>query len=119
MAEFIPVRNQPNILSDYVRPMHKAGIAVVAGTEHNTLDLLPIEPSCAGGAAVPEEIKEIFLEGAYVVAAHQFLTLHGQQGYVDQQGHPNRVWPTDERRIADFSRLGAAVVRKYYDSGNH
>ena len=44
MAEFIPIRNTPEVLQKYVMAMRAAGIPVLAGTEHNTLDLLrPIE----------------------------------------------------------------------------
>ena len=113
MAELIPVRNQPSILSHYVTAMRAAGIAVIAGTEHNTLELLPIEPSCAGKAAVPEEIEKIFVEGAYIVAAHQFLMAHGEQGYVDQRGNLNPQYKPSERRISAFAKLGAAVIQKY------
>lgn len=116
MAEFIPARNQPGVLSEYVRAMREAGIAVVAGTEHNTLELLPIEPSCVGEVAVPGEIKEIFVEGAYIVAAHQFLCARGEQGYVDQQGNLNLEYETAEQRMSAFAKLGGAVVQKYFDS---
>ena len=38
-VELIPVRNQPEVLERYVRAMRTAGLAVTAGTEHNTLDM--------------------------------------------------------------------------------
>lgn len=119
MAELIPVRNRPDILGHYVRQMRDAGIAVVAGTEHNTLELLPIEPACAGGVTVPEKIREIFLEGAYVIAAHQFLSLHGEQGFVDQSGNLNKAHQTAEQRISAFAKLGAAVVQCYYEKDKY
>jgi hypothetical protein len=62
--------------------------------------VLAIEPKCVGEQEVPEEIKEIFWEGACVVAAHQFLSVHGQRGYVGQED------------IRKFARLGAAVIEK-------
>ena len=37
-AEFIPIRNTPEVLTQYVRAMRAAGLVVTAGTEHNTLD---------------------------------------------------------------------------------
>ena len=77
-AEFIPIRNKPEVLTAYVKAMRAAGLVITGGTEHNTLDLIPIEPTCVKSIPVPEEIKEIFWEGACVVAAHQFLTLNGQ-----------------------------------------
>jgi hypothetical protein len=115
-AEFIPIRNQPEVLSQYVRAMRAAGLVVTAGTEHNTLDLLPIEPACLKGAPVPAEVKEIFWEGACVVAAHQFLSLHGECGFVDAQGKPNPNYPDATTRIAAFRSLGEAVIQQYLNS---
>jgi hypothetical protein len=112
-AEFIPVRNRPEVLERYVRAMRAAGLVITGGTEHNTLDLIPLEPACIGGAAVPDEIEEIFWEGACVVAAHQFLRLHGRCGYVDDAGELNPAFGNGERRIDYFRRLGAAVVTRY------
>jgi hypothetical protein len=113
-AEFIPIRNKPEVLSRYVKAMRAAGFAILGGTEHNTLDLLPIEPTCLKGAPVPEDVKDIFWEGACVTAAHQFLTLHGECGFVDTQGKPNPAYKSDEERIAAFRRLGAAVMETYF-----
>jgi hypothetical protein len=113
-AEFIPIRNTPAVLSHYVKAMRAAGLVITAGTEHNTLDLLPIEPACLKNEPVPEDVKEIFWEGACVVAAHQFLTLHGQCGYVDGNGNPNPAYKTQEERIAAFRKLGAAVIEQYF-----
>jgi hypothetical protein len=115
-AEFIPIRNKPGVLTQYVRTMRAAGLVVTAGTEHNTLDLLPIEPACLKGAPVPEEVKDIFWEGACVVAAHQFLTLHGECGFVDGQGKPNPNYPDATKRIAAFKSLGEAVIQRYLNS---
>lgn len=103
-AEFIPVRNSPAVLSRYVKAFRAAGMIVTAGTEHNTLDLIPIEPTCLGGAPIPGDIKSIFWEGACVVAAHQFLNLNGQTGFVAGCG---------QDRIAMLKRIGAAVIGKY------
>ena len=35
-AEFIPSRNQPEVLEHFVTTLRHAGIIVTAGTEHNT-----------------------------------------------------------------------------------
>ena len=115
-AEFIPIRNTPEVLSRYVKAMRAAGLVITAGTEHNTLDLLPIEPACLKGVPVPEDVKEIFWEGACVVAAHQFLTLHGECGFVDAQGQPNPKYPDAATRIAAFKALGEAVIQRYLKS---
>jgi len=113
-VELIPIRNQPDVLSHYAKAIRSAGFIVVGGTEHNTLDLLPIEPTCIDGAAVPEDIKEIFVEGAYVVAAHQFLTLNGECGFVDSVGKPNPAYETAASRIEAFANMGADIIRRYY-----
>lgn len=113
VAEFIPIRNKVDVLCQYVSAMREAGIVVTAGTEHNTLDLLAIEPKCVGGETIPEEIMAIFREGACVVAAHQFLSLHGREGYVDGFGNLNSVCLSDNLHIAAFSSLGAAVIEEY------
>ncbi|NQU76650.1 MAG: hypothetical protein HQ546_10095 [Planctomycetes bacterium] len=114
-VEFIPIRNRPEVLGRYVRAMRRAGLVVTAGTEHNTLDLLPIEPTCLGGEPIDEDIRDIFWEGACVVAGHQFLTLHGKCGFVDTDGNVNNAYARDEQRIAAFAALGAAVIQRYYD----
>ncbi len=56
-AELIPNRNAVPVLGAYVRALRQAGIAVLAGTEHNTLDMVPMEPHCAGGEPVPEDLR--------------------------------------------------------------
>lgn len=113
MAEFIPTRNSPAVLGDYVRALRTAGIAVVGGTEHNTATALPIEPRCAGGEPVPGDIADIFREGMFVAAAHQFLTAHGRPGFVDAAGNPAADFDAAEQRIRRFAAVGAAVVRAY------
>jgi hypothetical protein len=115
-AEFIPVRNSPETLTHYVRAMRAAGMVVTAGTEHNTRDMLPIEPTCVQGQPIPEEIQEIFWEGACVVAAHQYLVAQGEPGFVDARGIPNAAYVSDEARIAAFRSLGAAVVQRYQET---
>ncbi|MDR3709084.1 MAG: hypothetical protein P4L33_12355 [Capsulimonadaceae bacterium] len=112
-VEFIPIRNSPEMLSSYAKALREAGLIVTAGTEHNTRDLLPIEPACAGGEPIPADVKEILREGVYVVAAHQYRVMQGLPGFVDETGGPNREYATDEQRIAAFRREGAALVAIY------
>lgn len=116
MAEWVPERNSTQLLSDYVRAMRQAGLVVTAGTEHNTLDLIPLQPRAKDGE-LPEDLRAIFWEGACVVAGHQFLCLHGQCGFVDDQGQPNPAFDSAEQRIAFFSKLGAAVIDRYRQCG--
>ena len=93
--------------------MRGAGLVLTAGTEHNTRDMLPIEPTCIDGRPIADEIREIFWEGACVVAAHQYLVMRGEPGYVDLQGRPNASFATTEERITAFRTLGAAVILQY------
>ena len=114
-VEWIPVRNQASVLADYVTQMRAAGLAVTAGTEHNTLDLIAFEPFSKDGE-VPASIRSIFWEGACVAAAHQFLSLHGECGYVDREGRPNPDYHSADTRIKQFAKIGAAVIRRYFDA---
>ncbi len=107
MVELIPLRNQPDVLTEYVTAIRKAGIAVVAGTEHNTLDLLPIAPTCAADQPIPQPVNDIFWEGVCVLAAHAFLKAQGQAGFVEAVGDA-------EAKIAEFSRIGAVVLQRYF-----
>jgi hypothetical protein len=109
-AELIPNRNTPAVLDHYVRALRGAGLVVTAGTEHNTLDLIPMTPRCAGGAALPATARDVFWEGACVVAAHQYRMAQGEPGFVDAMGRPDPSYATDELRIAAYARLGAAVI---------
>lgn len=111
MVEFIPIRNEPDVLERYAVAMRRAGLVITAGTEHNTLDLLPLEPQCLRGQPVPECVKELFWEGACVVAAHQARRREGQSGFVDAEGEPNSDFPDAEARISAFAEMGARVIR--------
>lgn len=63
-AEFIPVRNEPEVLRKYVTAMRDAGFCVTAGTEHNTLDKIPLTPTCLHGEPIPADVQAIFRDGA-------------------------------------------------------
>jgi hypothetical protein len=114
-VEWIPVRNKRSVVEDYVMKMRTAGLAVTAGSEHNTLDLIPFDPNCSDGE-VPPRIREVFWEGACVVAAHQFLSLHGECGYVDGNGKPNADYASAVARIESMAKIGAAVIQGYFDT---
>jgi len=113
-VEFIPIRNQPDVLARYAAAMHEAGLVVLAGTEHNTLDLLAIEPTCVDGQPIGDELREVFWQGACVVAAHQVLSLHGRCGFVDGRGRPNPAYASGPARVESLARLGAAVIETYF-----
>jgi hypothetical protein len=114
-VEWIPVRNKIGVLREYVTKMRAAGLAITAGTEHNTLDLIPLDPFCKDGG-VPDDVRALFWEGACVVAGHQFLTLHGECGFVDGDGNPNPDYASADERIQAFAGIGAAVMQRYYET---
>jgi hypothetical protein len=107
-AELIPVRNEPAVVLHYARTLRARGIAVSAGTEHNTLDRIPLAPACKGGQAIPPEAQAIFWEGACVAAAHQHLAASDQPGLVDASGNPHI--PDAEQRLRHLARVGEQVI---------
>ncbi len=107
-AELIPGRNAPAIVDAYVHAFRSAGIVVTAGTEHNTLERVPLEPRARGGAALSEDARAAFYEGACVVAGHQAERAAGRPGFVDSEG---RRGPGDpESWIRRFAEIGADVI---------
>lgn len=112
-VELIPNRNSPGALRRIVPALRAAGLFVTAGTEHNTLDLLPLDPECVGDAPVPDAVQDIFWEGACVVAAHQTLGRQGQPGFADAQGMPHPAYETADARIRAFAALGASILARY------
>lgn len=84
-AELIPIRNTSACVDDYVRAFTDAGIVVMAGTEHNTLDRIPLDVACVDGP-VSAAARQAFWEATCVVAAHAHEVAHGRPGYVDATG---------------------------------
>lgn len=80
-AEFIPIRNEPALLGEYAFALREAGILVAAGTEHNTLDRIPMEPFCKGGVPIPDDVAEVFYEGACIMVGHQNAALRGEPAF--------------------------------------
>jgi hypothetical protein len=103
-AELIPIRNTSACVDAYVQAFTDAGLIVMAGTEHNTLDRIPIEPACVDGP-LSDIARHAFWEATCVVAAHQYEVTHGRLGYVDGTGARTPV-PT-ERLIG----IGSALIR--------
>ncbi len=109
-AELIPNRNQPAVVDAYVAAFRAAGIIVTAGTEHNTLQRIPLEPLCADGSRPSEAVLDVFWEGTCVIAAHQHLRFRGRPGFVDRDGRPNADLPDAESRIRWFRDFGAELI---------
>ena len=112
-AELIPNRNAATTVERYAAALRSAGIIVLGGTEHNTLELAPMTPECKGRVPVSERVAELFWEGACVVAAHQYLSARGHTGYVDARGNLNPGFVTHDKRIADLARLGSIVIEAF------
>lgn len=114
-VEWITIRNRMDVLRRYARKMREAGLAITAGTEHNTLDLIPFDPFCQDGD-MPDDMRALFWEGACVVVGHQFLTLRGECGFVDSEGNPNPNYASADERIKAFAGIGAAVMQRYHEA---
>jgi hypothetical protein len=109
-AELIPGRNRPEVVDRYVSALRGAGIVVMAGTEHNTKRLIPVEPMALGGEPLSDAARQTFWEGACVVAAHQSLAASGKPGYVDGDGRLTAGFVDGEARIREFHRIGADLI---------
>ncbi len=117
-AEVIPSRNASTTVDRYTNALRSAGIVVLGGTEHNTLDLVPITPECKGRVPVSEHAAELFWEGACVIAAHQYLSARGHIGYVDATGSLNQAFTSRDQRIDDLARLGSMVIDAFARPGD-
>jgi hypothetical protein len=103
--EFIPLRNQFEMLKEYAEFFYNNGFVVSFGTEHNTSAMLPLAVSCKGGVELDERLTEISFNGAAYVAAHQYL--------VDREGPGYQPLSRDE-----MERLGKAIFRHYFEIYN-
>ncbi len=84
-AELIPIRNRVAEVDRYVAAFTGAGLIVMAGTEHNTLDRIPFDPACVDGP-LSDTARQAFYEGTCIVAAHQQRVAAGRPGFVDATG---------------------------------
>ena len=109
-AELIPVRNRREVVDRYVAVLRGAGIVVVAGTEHNTKRMIPLEPQALGGEPLSDSSREAFWEGACILAAHQVLCVSGKPGYVDGDGRLTAGFADGEARIRSFRQIGADLI---------
>ncbi|MFZ0529038.1 MAG: hypothetical protein WAL91_00705 [Propionicimonas sp.] len=107
-AELIPIRNTSACVDAYVAAFAAAGIIVVGGTEHNTLDRIPIEVACVDGP-ISEYARQAFWEATCVVAAHQHLVARGEPGFVDAAGLLTGADPVARR--AELIALGERLIR--------
>ncbi len=110
MAELIPERNDRAVVDAYVSAFRDAGIVVMAGTEHNTQQRIPIAPRCRDGLPPSGMARSLFWEGTCVVAAHQHERANGRPGFVDGDGRPAAGFPDTESRIRWFRELGSNLI---------
>lgn len=105
-AEFIPTRNNIDLLKEYVSVFNRKGIILTAGTEHNTPKMEPMVPMCRDGVKLDDMLLETFYRGACVVAAHQYLVKKGEKGYIDKDGNRNE-------KLDMLESIGEAVIAYY------
>jgi len=103
-TELIPIRNKSAVVDEYVQAFLDAGLVVMAGTEHNTAERIPIDPFCADGP-MSSFARQAFWQGTCVVAAHQQLVTRGQTGFVDASGERT------DRTVAELADLGARIIK--------
>jgi hypothetical protein len=109
-AELIPPRNDVGVVDRYVTAFRRAGILTLAGTEHNTQRMIPLTPTCRGGAASSDLARTAFWEATCVIAAHQHLRLTGKPGYVEASGRLASGFVDGDVRIRWFRELGEQVI---------
>ncbi|MCK4745631.1 MAG: hypothetical protein KAT15_01280, partial [Bacteroidales bacterium] len=105
--EFIPSRNHPDILKDYARFFRKNDFLVLFGTAHSTPEQKPLRVCTRDGEYLDEELTGIAIDGASIIAAHQYLRARKERGYVGPEGIPQKD------RINEFIALGKAVIHKF------
>lgn len=106
-VEFIPGRNDCQVLEEYATYLYDGGFLVMFGTEHNTPEMIPLTVSCRHQVPLPEDLRRISYQSACVVAAHQYLISQGKEGYSREDGSC-RVNERDE-----LITLGDGVI-KYF-----
>jgi hypothetical protein len=109
-AELIPVRNRPEVVDSYVTALRRAGIVVMAGTEHNTQRMISMEPTALAGVPLSNLAREAFWEATCVIAAHQEMGMAGRPGYVDSEGRLAAGFADVETRIEAFRDIGARLI---------
>jgi hypothetical protein len=105
--EFIPGRNDQEILEKYVRFFDEKGFITTFGTEHNTPVMIPLRVTSRGKRELSHWLKQTSLKGVYVIAANQYLRARGKTGYIDRNGKPR----TDQKEY--FEKLGRSVIQHY------
>ncbi len=104
-VEFITTRNRVDLLEKYAGYLHDNGFVVTFGSEHNTPVMEPVELFARGRTPLTEQLMQINYEGACVIAAHQYVTAQGLEGYVDGKGY------TDRTKREEWVKLGDELIK--------
>ncbi len=107
--EFIPNRNDLQLLKEYAQFFWENEILVTFGTEHNTPEMIPLTVETRGHVDLDNEMKELSYKGACVVAAHQYLVAKGETGFVDKEGARNG------KSLQPFVELGHSVISNFIE----
>jgi hypothetical protein len=105
--EFLPARNNPDILRDYARFFRDNDFIILFGTAHSTPEKKPLRVCTRDGRFLDDELAGISFEGASIIAAHQYLRARGESGYIDAGGH----YKTSRKE--EFTALGKAVIHRF------
>lgn len=105
--ELIPGRNSLTILREFVQFFDSRNFVVLLGTEHNTPDLQPLTVSCRNNEPLDDYLLEVSYRGACVVAAHQYLTACGKNGFVYPCGH------MAADKLGELQTLGHALIQHF------
>lgn len=105
--EFLPVRNNSEILLDYARFFNENGFIILFGTPHSSPELTQLRISTRGGEYLSEELSELSYSGAGIIAAHQYLRAKGEAGYLDSHGK------TVPNQKDEWVELGKSVINRF------
>ncbi|MCD6332389.1 MAG: hypothetical protein J7L89_03865 [Bacteroidales bacterium] len=106
-VEFIPGRNDINILRKFVRFLNERNLLITFGTEHNTPEMLPMKVTARGGVKLDDFLLQVNFEGASVLAAHQQLRREGKEGYLDANGRCKTA------QKENFIRMGSTLINRF------
>lgn len=106
MIELIPGRNSFAVLKEFVGFFDSRGFGITFGTEHNTPQLDPLTITCRGMVSPDLMMKAVSYKGASIIAAHQFLTANGEEGF------PAYRFPTPVE-LNKLEILGKKVISEF------